>query len=257
MRRKPLVAGNWKMHGSLSSNEALVRGVLAGAGKTPDVELLICPPHVYLHSVHHLVAGSPIKLGAQNLSHHDSHGAMTGESHGTMLTDVGCSYVIVGHSERRAMHRESSELVAAKTKAAIAAGLRPIVCVGETLEERESGATFAVLEEQLAAVLQMLSAEQLADTVLAYEPVWAIGTGRTATPQQAQEVHARLRGQLAAADAKLADSMRILYGGSVKADNAATLFAEADIDGGLIGGASLKANEFLAIAAAAQATKAG
>jgi len=254
-QRIPLVAGNWKMFGSLATNETLARGLRAEAHHYQGVELLVCPPLVYLQSVGHLLAGSPIAVGAQNLSEHDAHGAMTGEVHGNMLTDIGCRYVIVGHSERRALHRESSELVAAKTKAAIAVGLKPIVCIGETLEERESGATTQVLTQQLAAVLKTCSAGALAHAVIAYEPVWAIGTGRTASPAQAQEVHAELRRQIAAVDAKLADSMRILYGGSVKPDNAASLFTCPDIDGGLIGGASLKATDFLAIAAAAQLAK--
>ena len=252
-QRMPLIAGNWKMHGSLSTNAALIAGLCEQATKLGSVELLVCPPLVYLHSVAAALAGSPIALGAQNLSEHEGDGAMTGEVNGRMLKDVGCRYVIVGHSERRSMHGETNERVAAKAQAAIAAGLRPIVCVGETLEQRESGVMEAVLQAQLAAVLDRCSPAALSEAVIAYEPVWAIGTGRTASPEQAQQVHALLRGQVAQRDAKLANSMRILYGGSVKADNASALFAGADIDGGLIGGASLKAGEFLAIAAAAQA----
>ncbi len=249
--RTPLVAGNWKMHGSLMRNAQLVRDVVAGAASLHDVELLVCPPHVYLHSVAQLIAGNALQLGAQNLAEYEREGMFTGEILGTMLADVGCRYVIVGHSERRSLFGETSQMVAQKTRAATAAGLRPIVCVGETLAERNEGATEKVLKTQLGTVLDTVELSQLRDMVVAYEPVWAIGTGQTASPQQAQDAHALLRGQIAARDAKLADSVRILYGGSVKADNAATLFAGEDVDGGLIGGASLRAADFLAIATAA------
>jgi triosephosphate isomerase len=252
-KRKPLVAGNWKMNGSLAANASLIRDIAAAAPGLTSVELLVCPPFVYLPSVASALKGSAIELGAQNLSEQDKPGAYTGEVLGAMLVEVDCRYVVVGHSERRSYYHETNELVARKTRAAIAAGLRPIVCVGETLAERESGRTEAVLKAQIGAVLDSGDVASLKDFVIAYEPVWAIGTGRTATPEQAQEAHALLRGEVAARDAKLADSVRILYGGSVKSDNAAVLFAGADVDGGLIGGASLKAAEFLAIAAAAKA----
>lgn len=249
--RTPLVAGNWKMHGSLMRNAQLVREVVTGMAPLQGVELVVCPPFVYLHSVAELIAGSALLLGAQNVAEYEREGMYTGEVLGAMLTDVGCRYAIVGHSERRTLFGETSQLVAQKTRAAIAAGLRPIVCVGETLAERNEGATEKVLKTQLGAVLDAIDLSQLKDMVVAYEPVWAIGTGQTATPQQAQDAHAFLRAQIAARDAKLAGSVRILYGGSVKADNAAALFAGADVDGGLIGGASLKSADFLAIAKAA------
>jgi triosephosphate isomerase len=243
------------MYGSLARNAELVKDVIAGMKPLQGVELLVCPPSVYVHGVVQAAAGSALQVGAQNLAEKQEEGAFTGEVRGAMLADVGCRYVIVGHSERRSLYGETDEVVARKTVAALAAGLRPIVCVGETLAEREQNATESVLGRQLAAVLDVVDAARLAELTLAYEPVWAIGTGRTATPAQAQQAHAFLRGQVAARNAKLADSARILYGGSVKPDNAAALFAEADVDGGLIGGASLKAADFLAIAAAAQAAR--
>lgn len=238
------------MNGSLTANAELLSAVVAGAAGLMDVELVVCPPFVYLSSAAAALKGSAIGLGAQNLSEHEKAGAYTGEVLGSMLVEVGCDYVIVGHSERRSYYGETSELVARKTRSAIAAGLKPIVCVGETLAERDGGRTGAVLRGQIAAVLDSGEITDLADMVIAYEPVWAIGTGRTATPEQAQEAHALLRSEVRARDARLADSMRILYGGSVKADNAASLFG-GDVDGGLIGGASLKASDFLAIAGAA------
>jgi triosephosphate isomerase len=208
---------------------------------------------VYLDAVGARLKGSPIRLGAQNLGDAAKPGAFTGEIHGGMLRDVGCDYVIVGHSERRALYGETDAVVAKKFETAQALGLVPILCVGETLEQREQDDTEAVLRRQLAAVLERCGVESLARAVVAYEPVWAIGTGRTATPQQAQDAHAFLRHQVAARDARIAAALRVLYGGSVNAGNANTLFAEPDVDGGLIGGASLKADEFLAICAAAQA----
>ena len=238
------------MNGTLTANSELLKAVTAGAVALGGVELLVCPPFVYLPTAAAALNGTAVALGAQNLSEHDKPGAYTGEVLGSMLTEVGCRYVIVGHSERRSYYGETSELVARKTRAAIAAGLRPIVCVGETLAERDGGKTEAVLREQIGAVLDGGDIATLTDMVIAYEPVWAIGTGRTATPDQAREAHALLRGEVRSRDAKLADSMRILYGGSVKADNAASLFG-GDVDGGLIGGASLKAADFLAIAKAA------
>jgi triosephosphate isomerase len=249
-KRIPLVAGNWKMNGSRAANAELLNAVTGGAESLAGVELVVCPPFVYLPSVAAAVSDTAVGLGAQNLSDQEKPGAYTGEVLGAMLVEVGCRYVIVGHSERRSYYGENNELVARKTRAAIKAGLRPIVCVGETLAERDGGQTDAVLKAQIGAVLDSGNIAELHDFVIAYEPVWAIGTGRTATPEQAQQAHALLRSEVRARDAKLADSVRILYGGSVKADNAASLFG-GDVDGGLIGGASLKAADFLAIARAA------
>ena len=244
--RRTLVAGNWKMNGSRASVAALVDGLLAGAGSVERAEIAVCPSHVFLTEVAARLAGGPVALGAQDLSEHVS-GAYTGEIAGPMLADHGCRYVIVGHSERRAYHGEDDALVARKLAAAQAAGLVPIACVGETLEERESGATEAVIGRQLDALLDGPGVGALADAVIAYEPVWAIGTGRTASPGQAQAVHAFIRGRVAARDATIAAGLRLLYGGSVKGANAAELFAMEDIDGGLIGGAALDADEFLTI----------
>jgi triosephosphate isomerase len=244
MRRK-LVVGNWKMNGSLAANAALLRRSAASAGRNCDAA--VCAPHPYLAQLRERLEGSLLQWGAQDCSAHAA-GAYTGEVSAAMVAEFGCRYVIVGHSERRAMHGESDQLVADKAQAALAQRLVPIVCVGETLAEREAGVTGEIVERQLAAVIRTL-AESISQVVVAYEPVWAIGTGRTATPDEAQAVHAVLRASLRAATAH-ADQMRILYGGSVKAENAATLFAQPDIDGGLIGGASLKAAEFAAICGA-------
>lgn len=245
-----LVAGNWKMHGDLAGNRELVAGILDGAPDAANVHLLVCPPFPYLASVAGQLEGSRVALGAQNVSEHDK-GAYTGEVAPAMLRESGCRYVIVGHSERRSLYGETSEQVAAKFKSALAAGLTPILCVGETLEEREAGATESVIAEQLGAALGANGIQAFASAVIAYEPVWAIGTGMTATPDQAQDVHRYIRRTLAEADATVAGGVQILYGGSVKGDNAAGLFGMPDIDGGLIGGASLQADDFLAIAAAA------
>lgn len=245
MRRK-LVVGNWKMNGSLAANAALLDALKAGFHGDGAVDCAVCAPAPYLAQCQAALAGTAVAWGAQDVSA-NAAGAFTGEVAGAMLVDLGCKYVIVGHSERRAYHGESSELVAKKTVAALAAGLIPIVCVGETLAEREAGQTFAVVGEQLGAVLASVGAD-VARIVVAYEPVWAIGTGKTATPAMAQEVHAQLRAQLAAQDG---GGVQILYGGSMKPDNARELMAESDIDGGLIGGAALKAADFLAIIAAA------
>lgn len=252
MKRRALVAGNWKMNGSLDANAHLIRDLLFEARRFPDIDVLICPPAPYIDSVARQIDGSPIQLGGQNLCEQEKPGAFTGEVHGGMLRDLGCAYVIVGHSERRALYGEDDARVAQKFSTAQICGLTPILCIGETLEQREAGATEAVIARQLDAVLGRYGAAAFRQALIAYEPVWAIGTGRTATPQQAQDVHAFIRGQLAAADAKIAHSTRILYGGSVKADNAESLFNCPDVDGGLIGGASLKAAEFVAICAAAQ-----
>ena len=248
--REFLVAGNWKMNGGTAANAALVSGIVDGLPEGSGFRLLVCPPFPYLASIAALVAGSKVALGAQNVSEHES-GAFTGETAPSMLKDVGCEYVIVGHSERRAIYGESSEQVAAKFAAAQAAGVTPILCVGETLEEREADTTEQVIDEQLDAVLNTAGIAAFAEAVIAYEPVWAIGTGMTATPEQAQDVHKHIRARLAAHDAELAEKVQILYGGSMKGENAPGLLTMPDIDGGLIGGASLKANDFLAIAQAA------
>ena len=246
MRDKKLVVGNWKMHGNRAANAALL-AQLREAGPW-SAEVAVCVPFPYIAEAALALTGQAISLGAQDCSAHEQ-GAYTGEVSSLMLHELGCRYVIVGHSERRAYHRESDQLVADKAKAALAHGVTPIVCVGETLAEREAGQTEAVVKRQLAAVIHTLT-HCIGEIVLAYEPVWAIGTGLTASPEQAQAVHAVLRKQLQAATKK-ADLMRILYGGSVKPDNAVQLFAQADIDGGLIGGAALKAADFSAICRAA------
>lgn len=244
MGRKKLIAGNWKMNGSLAANAALIGELLAGIGQ-PACDVAVCVPAVYLAQVQLLLAGQGgIALGAQDVSQHES-GAYTGDVSAAMLKELGARYVIVGHSERRQYQGETDAQVAVKAQRALAAGLTPIVCVGETLREHEQGETESVVSRQLSAVIQ-LNGERLADLVVAYEPVWAIGTGRTATPEQAQTVHAALRALLAAADLQAA-GVRILYGGSMNAGNAAELLAQPDIDGGLIGGASLKARDFLKI----------
>ncbi len=244
--RRPMVAGNWKMNGTRAEAEALTRAVAQGVDGGKQTEVLLCPPFILIPLVADLLKGGKIAWGGQNLNVHAA-GAHTGEVSGPMLRDFGCRYVIVGHSERRALYGESDQLVAQKFKAAQDAGLTPILCVGETLAEREAGGTEAVVERQLDAVIALVGIGGLRQSVLAYEPVWAIGTGKTATPQQAQDVHRFIRGKLAALDKGIAAGLRILYGGSVKGGNAVELFGQADIDGGLIGGASLNAEEFLTI----------
>ena len=239
------------MHGSLRANASLLDALKAGLKTSDGVVHAVCVPFPYLGQVSAALAGSAIAWGAQNLSEHDS-GAYTGEISGAMLKEFGCRFVIVGHSERRTLYGEDDRRVAAKFVAARRAGLTPILCVGETLEQRERGETQSVVGRQLDAVIGAAGAAVLGDAVLAYEPVWAIGTGRNATPQQAQDVHAFARARLAAHDRALAGNLTILYGGSVKAANAAELFAMPDIDGGLIGGASLVAEDFIAICAAAR-----
>ncbi len=246
MNRK-LIAGNWKMNGSLATNEELVKGILAGIG-TPGADVAVCAPAPYLAQLQSLLAGSPVAWGAQDVSAHEK-GAYTGEVSVDMLRDFACRYCLVGHSERRQYHAETDEQVAAKAKRALAGGITPIVCVGETLAEREAGETESVVRRQLAAVIHHVG-PCVSEIIVAYEPVWAIGTGRTATPEQAQQVHAVLRAQLSAASTS-SQRVRILYGGSMNAANAASLLAQPDIDGGLIGGASLKAADFLQIIAAA------
>ncbi len=238
------------MNGSSDANAGLTDSILAGMPRSDSVKLLICPPYPYLSELAQKLAGSDLSLGAQNVSQHES-GAYTGEVSPDMLRDIACEYVIVGHSERRAMMGETSDVVAAKFMAALSAGLTPILCVGETLQERESNRTEAVIDEQLNAVLDSAGMESFRSAVIAYEPVWAIGTGRTASPEQAQDVHRHIRAAISSRSAEIASSIQILYGGSVKGENAAGLFTMPDIDGGLIGGASLKSDDFLAIAAAA------
>lgn len=248
MRRK-LISGNWKMNGSLAANAALLETIKSELGQA-GCDVAVCAPAPYLAQCQQLLSGTVIAWGAQDASEHES-GAYTGEVSATMLTDFACRYVILGHSERRAYHGESDELVGRKAQRMLAHGLIPIVCVGETLEEREAGNTEAVVGRQLDAVLAAIGAPGLAQIVVAYEPVWAIGTGKTATPQMAQDVHAFLRKRMSELDAAAAQGVRILYGGSMKPDNAAELLAMPDIDGGLIGGAALKAGDFLSIIRAA------
>lgn len=244
--RVPLVAGNWKMNGSLAQNAALIQELKSGLENTAGAEVVICPPYVYLQQMIQAVQGSFIKLGAQNLSTEEK-GAYTGEVSGAMLVDLGCIYVIVGHSERRHLYGETDDVVAQKFARAQQFGLVPILCVGETLAEREADRTQAVVARQLDAIIQHLGVACFSKAVIAYEPVWAIGTGRTASPEQAQAVHEFIRSRIADLDVNVAAQVRVLYGGSVNAENAAALFANADIDGGLIGGASLQAPSFLAI----------
>lgn len=248
MRRK-LVVGNWKMNGSRTSNAVLLSEIVAGLAASGAASA-VCVPAPYLAQCQAQLAGTAIGWGAQDVSAHAS-GAYTGEISTAMLQDFGCGYVVIGHSERRAYHGESDAQVAAKTVAALAAGITPIVCIGETLAQREAGQTNAVVAQQLGAVLAAISADDVAKLVLAYEPVWAIGTGKTATPQMAQDVHRVLRAQLVAKNAVAATGVQILYGGSMKPENAKELMAMPDIDGGLIGGAALKAADFLAIIHAA------
>lgn len=248
--RQPLIAGNWKMNGSRSSNKALLEGIKAGIGEVKSAEVAVCAPYVYLADVEQELAGTPIVWGAQNLSTEEK-GAFTGEIAASMLLDFKCKYVIVGHSERRSLYGEDDDIVTKKFVMAHNAGLKPILCVGETLEEREQGITEEVIARQINAVMNTLGANVLADGVIAYEPVWAIGTGITATPQQAQDLHAFIRKLIAHQDPGVAELIRIQYGGSMNAANADELLAMHDIDGGLIGGASLKSEDFLTICRAA------
>jgi len=245
--RRPLIAGNWKMQGAVAMTRSLITAIEA-AGPFADVDVAVMPPYPYLSAA--LLLAKAVAVGAQDASAHSS-GAFTGEVSASMLADIGCRYVILGHSERRQYHAESDGLITEKFLAVQGAGLMPILCVGETLAQREAGDTEAVVTAQLSAVLAVAGVDAFAKAVLAYEPVWAIGTGLTATPAQAQAVHALLRGVIAHRSASISGSLRILYGGSVKPNNAATLFSEADIDGGLIGGASLIADDFVAIIRAA------
>jgi len=248
--RRPVVAGNWKMHGSRSANQALLTELERRVMPEWPVDIVVCPPYVYLADAVRTLEGGQIQVGAQDVCA-EAGGAFTGQVSVAMLKDVGCRYVIVGHSERRRLNHEDDALVARKFTAVLQAGLTPVLCVGETLEEHEGHRAEAVVSRQLDAVIAMNGAASFAHAIIAYEPVWAIGTGRTATPQQAQGVHAYLRGRIAQQDAKIAGQLRILYGGSVKGGNAAELFRMPDVDGGLVGGASLSADEFQQICAAA------
>ena len=251
--RRPLVAGNWKLNGSRAANASLIAGIRRALPASRTCDVMVCPPYVFLAEVVEALEGSGILVGAQDASV-EAQGAFTGEVSTPMLRDVGCTHVIVGHSERRALFGETDEVVAQKFTAVRSGGAVPILCVGETLEERESGKTTDVVGRQIAAVLDAVPLDRFAGSIVAYEPVWAIGTGRTASPGQAQEVHALLRSIVAARDARIGAELRILYGGSVKGSNAQSLFAMPDIDGGLVGGASLDAADFVAICSAASGT---
>ncbi len=252
MGRRYLIAGNWKMHGTQAAAERLVAGIASGLDDLgADVDVAVCPPFVYLQRVASVLHGGTVALGAQDVCEHAGEGAYTGEVGAEMLIDVGCRYVIVGHSERRQFFGDSPERVAHKVSTARDAGLTPILCIGETLDERAAGRTEALLAAQLDVVLDFCGVSAFRNLVLAYEPIWAIGTGRSATPEQVQSVHAFLRAHIGAQDAIIAADLQILYGGSVKPGNASELFSCADVDGGLIGGASLDADQFLAIGRAA------
>ncbi len=248
--RQPIVAGNWKMNGSQAESAKLLAGIKQGLGSVKQAQVVVCPPFILIPQAVKELAGTAAAVGGQNLDTRKS-GAYTGEVSGPMLKDAGCRYVIIGHSERRSLFGETDQVVAEKFKAAQEAGLVPILCVGELLAEREANQTEAVVARQLDAVVNLAGVAALANAVVAYEPVWAIGTGKTASPQQAQDVHKFIRGRVAGKDAKVAEGLRILYGGSMKGSNAKELIGQPDIDGGLIGGASLVAEEFLTICRAA------
>jgi triosephosphate isomerase len=250
--RQPLIAGNWKMNGSKADTEALLTGIKAGIGDVAAAEVAVCPPFPYLYLTEQMLAGTPVRYGSQDVAF-EENGAFTGQVSAEMLKDFGCTYAIIGHSERRQLNGETDVVVARKYARAIAAGLVPILCVGETLTERENGETEAVVARHLDAVINHSGIDALRQGVVAYEPVWAIGTGVTATPEQAQDVHAFLRQRVAGHSAEVAEQLRILYGGSMKPANAEELIGCADIDGGLIGGAALKAADFLAICKAGNA----
>lgn len=246
MARRRLVVGNWKMNGTRASSQKLLADLIAGIPADCSTDIGVCPAAVFIPEASAAIAGTPIRLGGQNVADKDS-GAFTGEVSASMLREFGCTLAIVGHSERRAVYGETDALIAARYAKAIEHGVTPILCVGETLAEREADQTFAVVDQQLNAVLESSGVDSLANAVIAYEPVWAIGTGRTATAEQAQEVHAHIRSKLAALNPTIAAKVQILYGGSVGAANAAELFGQPDVDGGLVGGASLDPNSFLAI----------
>jgi triosephosphate isomerase len=248
--RKVLIAGNWKMNGSRASIKELLDGLKQGIGSVMNADVAVCPPYIYLPDVAAQLTGTPIAWGAQNVST-EPKGAFTGEIAASMIADFNCKYIIVGHSERRSLYGETDEMVARKFGVVVAAGMTPIFCIGETLEEREKGITEQVVARQVQAVIDMHGVAMLGKSVIAYEPVWAIGTGKTASPQQAQDVHAFIRSMIAKADAAVAGKIIIQYGGSMNAANAKELLAQPDIDGGLIGGASLKAEDFLTICTSA------
>ncbi|MDQ1362675.1 MAG: triosephosphate isomerase [Pseudomonadota bacterium] len=248
--RQPMIAGNWKMNGSTASVKELIAGIKAGMASVSKAAVVVCPPAIYIPQVMADITGSKIACGSQNIADQDK-GAFTGEIAGSMLKDLGCQYAIIGHSERRSLYGESDELIAKRFAAARRAGIKPIFCIGETLAEREKGITNDICARQIDAVIALEGVAALADGVIAYEPVWAIGTGKTASPQQAQEVHAFIRGKIAKLDKAVAEKVQILYGGSMNAANATELLAQPDIDGGLIGGAALKAEDFLTICRAA------
>ena len=248
--RKPFVAGNWKLNGSRASIKTLVSGIIDGMGRVNNAEVVVCPSFVYLSEVSQMLEGSAVKFGSQDVAK-EASGAYTGEVAVSMLKDIACPYAIIGHSERREYYGDTDQVVAEKFVAAQNGGVTPILCVGEVLEERESGQTEAVVERQLKAVVDLAGIKALENSVIAYEPVWAIGTGKTASPEQAQAVHAFIRQWISGQDSATADKVQILYGGSVKAANAKELFSMADIDGGLIGGASLVAEDFISICEAA------
>lgn len=249
--RKKMVAGNWKMHGSRQTVDSLVKGVLDKINPDTDVHVIVCPPFIYMERVAHLIEGSCIKLGAQTMSRYDS-GAYTGDISWSMLQDVGCEYVIVGHCERRMLYGETDYSVAKRFKTARKVGLTPILCVGETLDQRDAGMTDIVVGRQIEAVLEQMGVEGFDDAIISYEPVWAIGTGKSITPEDGQHVHAVVREKLAMLDEDIADKLPILYGGSVKPHNALSLFGQRDIDGGLIGGAALDADSFVSIIQSAE-----
>lgn len=248
--RQIMIAGNWKMNGSTSSVKELIAGIKAGMASVNKAAVVVCPPALYIAQVMAAIAGSKIKCGSQNVCDQDK-GAFTGELAGSMLKDLGCEYAIIGHSERRSLYGESDALIAQRFATARRNGIKPIFCIGETLAEREKGVTNEVCNRQIDAVIKLEGVTALADGVIAYEPIWAIGTGKTASPEQAQAVHAFIREKIAKLDAQVAAGLQILYGGSMNAANAAELLAQPDIDGGLIGGASLKAEDFLTICRAA------
>jgi len=252
MARQPIVAGNWKMHGNRAENQQLLQSINTGLRSVNNTQVLVFPPFIYIDQVAGIIAemDSAIGFGSQNMSE-QAKGAFTGEISASMLTDLSCTHVLVGHSERRSLYHETDEQVADKFVAASTAGITPILCIGESLEEREAGNTLEVVFRQIDAVINKTGAAELRKGIIAYEPVWAIGTGKTASPQQAQDVHSEIRAHLQKVDETLASSIQILYGGSVNATNAAELFAMEDIDGGLIGGASLKADDFIKICVAA------
>ena len=249
--RKKVIAGNWKMNKDLHQSQKLVSEIINGLGKDTKADVIVCPPFTSLNEVSSLLKGTQIKLGAQNM-HHEESGAYTGEVSADMLKSVGCEYVILGHSERRLIFNEPDELINKKIKAALAKGLKPIFCIGELLEQRENGETMQVVSRQVEKGLEGVSAEQMKNVIIAYEPVWAIGTGKTATPEQAQEVHSFIRELVAKKfSVSVAENLIIQYGGSVKPDNAGELLSQKDIDGALVGGACLKADSFLGIIASA------